>query len=78
MDPPRSGSDYKFLSAVNRLSPERIVYISCGPETQVRDLKYLLRKNYEITDVQPFDLFPFTDHIENVCVLKREKKHHQD
>ncbi len=78
MDPPRSGSDYKFLSAVNRLSPERIVYISCGPETQVRDLKYLLRKNYEITDVQPFDLFPFTDHIENVCVLKREKKHPQD
>ena len=72
MDPPRSGSDRRFLSAVSRLSPDRIVYISCEPETQVRDLKYLLNKNYRITDVQPFDLFPFTDHIETVCCLSRK------
>ena len=71
MDPPRSGSDQKFLNAVNRLSPERIVYISCEPETQLRDLKYLLRKNYQVCDIQPFDLFPFTDHIETVVILSR-------
>ncbi|MBR4422453.1 MAG: 23S rRNA (uracil(1939)-C(5))-methyltransferase RlmD [Erysipelotrichaceae bacterium] len=73
MDPPRSGSDHKFLSAVSRLSPGRIVYISCEPETQVRDLKYLLRKNYKIMDVQPFDLFPFTDHCELIALLERNK-----
>ena len=46
MDPPRSGSTEKFMEAAVRLAPERIVYISCNPETQARDLKYLTKRGY--------------------------------
>lgn len=69
MDPPRSGSDKKFLASVVKLAPERVVYISCEPTTLERDLKYLTRHGYEVKKVQPVDMFPFTEKTETVCLL---------
>lgn len=71
MDPPRAGSDEAFLSSVVRLAPERIVYISCNPETLVRDLKYLKQKGYEVGRAWPYDMFPWTGHVETVCLMSR-------
>ncbi len=71
MDPPRSGSDEKFLSSVVRLSPKQIVYISCNPETMARDLKYLTEHGYRAITAWPFDMFPHTSHTEVVACLKR-------
>lgn len=68
MDPPRAGSDEAFLSSVVKLAPERIVYISCNPETLARDLKYLKQKGYEVGKAWPYDMFPWTGHVET-CVL---------
>ena len=73
MDPPRAGSDEAFLSALCSLAPKRVVYISCNPETQARDLEYLVRNNYRVTSIQPVDLFPFTEHTESIVLLSREK-----
>lgn len=72
MDPPRAGSDEKFLDSLINMSPERVVYVSCNPETLARDLDYL-RKNsdYKVTKIQPVDMFPHTAHIE--CVVKLGK-----
>ena len=72
MDPPRTGSDKKFMSSVIKLGPSRIVYISCGPETLARDLEYLTKYGYEIRKIQPVDMFSFTDHCENVCLLTKK------
>ncbi len=72
MDPPRAGSTEEFLTAAVRLSPERIVYISCNPQTQVRDLAFLRKNGYEARTVQPVDMFPHTDHVETVVLLTRE------
>ncbi len=69
MDPPRSGSSEEFLNAVTRIKPKRIVYISCNPETLVRDLKYLVKKGYRAEKCVAVDMFPFTDSIEAVCLL---------
>ena len=71
MDPPRSGSSEVFLEAAVAVSPGRIVYISCNPETQVRDLEYLKKKGYKAQGVWPFDMFPFCAHVETVCLLSR-------
>lgn len=70
MDPPRAGSDEAFLSSVVKLSPKRIVYVSCNPETLARDLKYLTKHGYEAKECTPVDMFPFTKHIETVCCLQ--------
>lgn len=77
MDPPRAGSDEAFLSSVVKLSPKRVVYVSCNPETLARDLKYLTRHGYEAVECQPVDMFPWTVHVET-CVLlsKRYSDHH--
>ena len=72
MDPPRTGSDKKFMSSVIKLGPSRIVYISCGPETLVRDLEYLTKYGYEVRKIQPVDMSSFTDHCENVCLLTKK------
>ena len=72
MDPPRTGSDKKFMSSVIKLGPSRIVYISCGPETLARDLEYLTKYGYEVRKIQPVDMFSFTDHCENVCLLTKK------
>lgn len=71
MDPPRAGSDKKFLSSAVALMPEKIVYISCNPETQQRDLNYLVRNGYKVKKIQPVDMFPYTNHVECVVRLSR-------
>lgn len=72
MDPPRSGSDEKFLSSVVTLRPKRIVYVSCEPTTLARDLKYLTKHGYRAVTAVPFDMFPATEHVETVCLLSRK------
>ncbi len=72
MDPPRAGSDEKFLSSVVTLGPKRVVYVSCNPVTQQRDLKYLTDNGYEVVEIQPVDMFPQTYHVE-CCVLMKLK-----
>ena len=72
MDPPRSGSSEEFLSAVARMAPEKVVYISCNPETLGRDLKYLTEKGYRAEKAVAVDMFPFTGHVETVCLLNRK------
>ncbi len=71
MDPPRSGSDEKFLNAVCTAAPERIVYISCNPETQVKDVKYLMQHGYSPKVLQPVDMFSRTGHVETVVQLSK-------
>ena len=67
MDPPRSGSDRKFLHSLLTLSPEKIVYVSCNPETLARDLACLTKRDYLVKKMQPVDMFPLTDSVEVVC-----------
>ena len=75
MDPPRKGSDNIFLSSLMTLGPSRVVYVSCNASTLARDLE-ILNKDYEILNVQPVDMFPFTAHVETVVqLIKRESKH---
>ena len=74
MDPPRSGSSEAFLNAVGRLSPRRVVYISCNPETLVRDLKVLTKKGYLVEKCVGVDMFPFTEHVECVVLMSRVEK----
>lgn len=69
MDPPRAGSSEAFLDAVVVLAPKRVVYISCNPVTQVRDIAYLRRCGYRVDVVQAVDMFPHTEHVETVCLL---------
>lgn len=69
MDPPRSGSDETFLSAVAAIKPKKIVYISCNPETLVRDLRFLTKRGYKVKRCAGVDMFPFTDCIESVVEL---------
>ena len=72
MDPPRIGSDKKFMSSVIKLNPSRIVYISCGPDTLARDLENLTKHGYDVRKIQPVDMFSFTDHCENICLLTKK------
>ena len=71
MDPPRSGSDTKFLSSVLTLMPQTIVYVSCNPETLARDAKVLLEGGYKAVKAVPVDMFPATEHVETVMLLSR-------
>ena len=73
MDPPRSGSDEAFLNCVAKLSPEKIVYISCGPDTLARDLGVLKKKGYKVEKMVGVDLFPMTGHVETVVLLSHKK-----
>ena len=73
MDPPRNGSDEKFLSSIANLKPKKVVYISCNPTTQARDLKYLTSRGYRVDKIQPVDMFPHTSHVE-CCVLLVKNK----
>ena len=72
MDPPRAGSDECFLHSLLTLAPQRIVYISCNPETLARDLKILTESSYTVEKIQPVDMFPHTHHVETVVLLSRE------
>jgi 23S rRNA (uracil1939-C5)-methyltransferase len=68
MDPPRKGSDERFLSSLLKMKPDRIVYISCNPLSLARDLAFI-KDAYDVEDVQPVDLFPETGHVETVVRL---------
>jgi 23S rRNA (uracil1939-C5)-methyltransferase len=70
IDPPRAGMHEKVVQEVLAMKPARIVYVSCNPTTQARDLK-LMSADYRIVEVQPVDMFPHTFHIENVVSLVR-------
>ncbi|MGB3366545.1 MAG: 23S rRNA (uracil(1939)-C(5))-methyltransferase RlmD, partial [Acidaminobacteraceae bacterium] len=72
MDPPRSGSDEKFLSSVVRLAPKKVIYISCNPVTQETDLKYLVDRGYKVERIVPVDMFPQTYHVESIVKLTRK------
>ena len=74
MDPPRAGSDEKFLFSLIKSSPEKIIYISCNIETQARDLEYLESNGYKVRRIQPVDMFPFTSHVECVVLMSRVSK----
>lgn len=70
LDPPRTGTDERFLSSVFRLAPRKIIYISCNPYTLNRDLRYIVNfSNYKVRAIQPVDMFPFTEHTETVVLL---------
>jgi 23S rRNA (uracil1939-C5)-methyltransferase/tRNA (uracil-5-)-methyltransferase len=71
IDPPRAGSDGAFLSQLAAFGPARIVYVSCNPATQMRDLRQLANAGYRPVRVRPFDLFPQTKHLECVATLER-------
>lgn len=71
MDPPRSGSSEAFLNAAGKIGPKRIVYISCNPETLVRDLRILTKKGYQVKKCAAVDMFPFTESVEAVCLLSK-------
>ena len=73
MDPPRSGASEEFLHAVLRLLPERVVYVSCGPDTLARDLGILTKKHYQVSRIQPVDMFPLTGEAEVVTLLERKR-----
>ena len=69
MDPPRSGSDEAFMKSLIKLAPKKIVYISCGPESLARDLKYMTKNGkYTVEKMVAVDMFPWTNHVET-CVL---------
>lgn len=68
-DPPRSGMHQKVVEQIMNIAPEKIVYISCNPATQARDIA-LMQDNYVIEKIQPVDMFPHTHHVENVALLK--------
>lgn len=73
LDPPRSGATEEFLASAGRMEPERIIYVSCNPETLGRDLRYIYRfLPYRAAAIQPVDLFPGSSHIETVVMLERK------
>ena len=72
-DPPRAGMHKDVIDTILNVKPRRIVYVSCNPATQARDLA-LLCEEYHIAAVQPVDMFPMTQHIENVCLLEYGKQ----
>lgn len=72
MDPPRAGASIDFLEATCTLHPQRIVYISCNPKTQQRDVAFLTEHGYRLDEVQPVDMFPHTTHVENIVTLIKD------
>lgn len=72
IDPPRKGCDIAFLSQLFAFGPKRVVYVSCNPATQIRDLAEFDKAGYKVVEVQPFDLFPQTKHLECVATLEKQ------
>jgi len=71
VDPPRKGCDEKCLETMQKMAPDRIVYVSCDSATLARDLKYLCEHGYEIKKVRAFDQFAHTGHVETAVLLMR-------
>ena len=74
LDPTRAGTTVKFIKACGKLKPSKIVYISCCPETLARDLKFFAEQGYKAQIAKPVDMFPWTDKVETVVILKRESR----
>ena len=72
LDPPRSGTTPRFIDAAARMQPDRIVYVSCGPDTLARDLKLFRERGYRTEKAQGVDVFPFTCHIETIVLLQKQ------
>ena len=77
MDPPRAGSTPAFLANLAKLGPRRVVYVSCEPRTQHHDIVELARFGYRVRRIRPVDMFPHTDHVENVVLLERLERRPQ-
>jgi 23S rRNA (uracil1939-C5)-methyltransferase len=73
-DPPRAGMNPKTVNDILKLEPQKIVYVSCNPSTQARDIKLLCEDKYKLIKIMPVDMFPQTFHIENVALLSRKRK----
>lgn len=71
LDPPRKGCDKDTINALKNAAAPKIIYVSCNPATMSRDIKSLMQSGYQLKSAQPFDMFPQTDHVECVCLLKR-------
>ncbi len=69
-DPPRAGMHEKVIRQLLKAAPQRIVYISCNPATQARDIT-LMNNDYKVVKIQPVDMFPQTHHVENIVLLER-------
>ena len=72
MDPPRAGASLDFLKSLITLAPKKVVYISCNPETQARDVAFLVKNGYRVKKIQPVDMFPHTEHVECIVSLVRK------
>ena len=72
IDPPRKGCDEAFLAQLDAFAPRRVVYVSCAPDTQARDIRWLAARGWKVLSARPFDLFPQTRHIESIVALGRE------
>lgn len=72
LDPPRSGTTEEFIASAARMQPDRVVYISCGPDTLARDLKMFARYGYRAEEAVPVDLFCWTNHTESIVKLERK------
>ena len=73
LDPPRTGTTYNFISAIAKMGIKRVVYVSCGPDTLVRDLKIFKDFGYEIKNVKCVDMFSKTEHVESITLLELKK-----
>ena len=74
VDPPRRGCDRALLDSIMEVKAQRVVYVSCNPATLARDLKHLVAGGYEVKEVQPVDMFPWTSHVETVVLITRVEK----
>ena len=74
IDPPRTGCAPSVVNALLKISPAKIVYVSCNPATLARDAKILLADKYNLITAQPFDMFPQTGHVETVALMSRVEK----
>ena len=68
-DPPRAGMHAKVVDQILKIAPRRIVYVSCNPATQARDVE-LLGRSYQLLKIQAVDMFPHTHHVENITLLE--------
>ena len=68
-DPPRAGMHTRVVDQILKIAPKRIVYVSCNPATQARDVE-ILGRSYSVEKIQPVDMFPHTHHVENIALLK--------
>ena len=71
VEPTRKGCEPELVDGIVRLSPERIVYVSCNPATLARDVKHLTQGGYRLIEAQPVDMFPWTGHVETVVLMSR-------